>query len=216
MTGRYVLNVGVLQPANPGKRFARTHWKEDEMRSDQVGQSVRLSAKAKAKMKRKETPFESVNDPGPRSMKLTGFDREGVVFGGPYEDRRRAGFGDTYGINLAAEVTDVAHVELAIKDFSTPARFALRAYRKAVEDAVVRVLRGERVYVGCLMGQGRTGTFLACMAKMCGSRDPIAQTRELYNPRAIETISQEKFIEGLGCRLSQLKIALRLRLGRGK
>jgi protein-tyrosine phosphatase len=146
-------------------------------------------------------------------MVLDAFGRNSFVLGGPYEDKCKE-YPDAFGINLADEIKDVAHVELGIRDFSTPTKSTLRIYRKVAEDAVVRVLRREQVYVGCFMGQGRTGTFLAVMAKMCGYPQPIEFVRATYNEHAVETVGQEKFVEGFGVTFSRIRIALRLKFGK--
>ena len=50
-------------------------------------------------------------------------------------------------------------------------------------------------YVGCLMGQGRTGMFMACLLKVFGYDHPISEARALYNPKAVETQQQEFFVQ---------------------
>lgn len=147
--------------------------------------------------------------PGPRPMKLSAFGRAGTVIGGPYRDKRPK-FSGHFGIKLAPEVSDVAHVELAIPDFGVASD--TKAYRRAAEDAVVRVLTGEPVYVGCMMGQGRTGTFLAVMAKLAGEAEPVAYVRNRYNGKAVETRPQEAFVDSMPVFVSRVRIRFRLLL----
>jgi Protein-tyrosine phosphatase len=54
----------------------------------------------------------------------------------------------------------------------------------------------ERVEVACSGGQGRTGTALACLAILDGipAASAIAFVRERYNPRAVQTPWQRRFV----------------------
>ena len=55
---------------------------------------------------------------------------------------------------------------------------------------------GERVEVACSGGQGRTGTALACLAVLDGvpATDAVRYVREHYNPRAVETPWQRRYV----------------------
>ena len=48
--------------------------------------------------------------------------------------------------------------------------------------------------VGCLGGQGRTGLFLALLAKVWGIADPVKYVRRVYLRRAVETRDQEEWV----------------------
>jgi Swiss Army Knife protein, DSP-PTPase phosphatase domain len=72
-------------------------------------------------------------------------------------------------------------------------------------DAVVAVLTEawqrcavERVEICCAGGRGRTGTALACLAVLDGvaARDAVAYVREHYDPRAVETPAQRRYVAG--------------------
>ena len=143
----------------------------------------------------------------PKIMVLSAFGREGYVIGGPYEDRHPK-FKDAIGIKLAPEVVADAHVSLKIPDFGVPSDTT--EYQRAAEDAVVMIMRGHKVYVGCLMGKGRTGTFLAVMAKIAGVPMPLEYVRANYHPGAVETAAQKKFIENMPSFLPRLRTRLRL------
>jgi len=54
----------------------------------------------------------------------------------------------------------------------------------------------ERVEVACSGGQGRTGTALACLAVLDGlpARDAVRYVRRHYNPRAVETPWQRRYV----------------------
>lgn len=55
---------------------------------------------------------------------------------------------------------------------------------------------GERVEVACAGGRGRTGTALACLAVLDGipAADAISYVRERYDPSAVETPAQRRFV----------------------
>lgn len=67
--------------------------------------------------------------------------------------------------------------------------------RQQIIDAFIRACKGETVEVGCIGGHGRTGTILACMAVLAGETDPIQFIRNIYCERAVETSSQEVFVD---------------------
>jgi protein-tyrosine phosphatase len=53
---------------------------------------------------------------------------------------------------------------------------------------------GSAVYVHCMGGLGRTGTFLACLLRHLGAEgDLVAVVRELYQPEAIESVEEHTF-----------------------
>lgn len=54
----------------------------------------------------------------------------------------------------------------------------------------------ERVEVACRGGIGRTGTALACIAVLDGvpAAEAVAYVREHYDPRAVETAQQRRFV----------------------
>lgn len=54
----------------------------------------------------------------------------------------------------------------------------------------------ERVEIACSGGRGRTGTALACLAVLDGvpSRAAVPFVREHYDPRAVETLWQRRYV----------------------
>lgn len=77
--------------------------------------------------------------------------------------------------------------------------FRLPADRRDAHDALLEAWRraaSERVEVACGGGRGRTGTALACMAVLDGVPAPeaVAYVREHYDPRAVETPWQRRYI----------------------
>jgi len=70
----------------------------------------------------------------------------------------------------------------------------------ALRRALIEVLdqaAGRRVEIACDGGRGRTGTALACLAVLDGVApgDAVAYVRENYDPRAVETPWQRRFVE---------------------
>ena len=61
--------------------------------------------------------------------------------------------------------------------------------------AIQEALDGKEVYVGCMGGWGRTGLFLALLAKVCGEETPILYVRTHYTPRAVETREQQEYVD---------------------
>lgn len=78
-------------------------------------------------------------------------------------------------------------------DFGLPSDPARAA--EALREAWARAAT-ERVEIACGGGHGRTGTALACLAVLDGLPGPQAITyvREHYDPRAIETPWQRRFV----------------------
>lgn len=83
---------------------------------------------------------------------------------------------------------------LAWRDFSTPAD-----PDAAVEALVAhgdRARAGDLVEITCRGGRGRTGTAIACLVTLSGL-DPASAVdwvRERYDPRAVETRSQRRWV----------------------
>ena len=77
--------------------------------------------------------------------------------------------------------------------------FWLPRNRDDASDALREAWRraeSERVEVACKGGRGRTGTALACLAVLDGvpARDAVAFVRRHYDPRAVETPWQRRFV----------------------
>jgi hypothetical protein len=82
-------------------------------------------------------------------------------------------------------------------DFGLPAD---RAFATRVLAEAWRRAAHERVEVACAGGRGRTGTALACLAVLDGvpRSDAVAFVRERYDPRAVETPWQRRFVAHFG------------------
>lgn len=85
-----------------------------------------------------------------------------------------------------------ADIHVPIEDFRTPES------DEQVTGAIIEILRhalaGREVFVGCMGGWGRTGLFLAVLAKAVGIEDPVAYVRSTYTDKAVETKQQEHYV----------------------
>lgn len=81
------------------------------------------------------------------------------------------------------------------KDYGLPEYFDVAA--RAIIDVYNKAIAGMWVEVGCIGGHGRTGTALACMAVLAGMSpaEAVIYVRETYCTKAIESKSQEWFVE---------------------
>jgi len=75
----------------------------------------------------------------------------------------------------------------------------LPADRDAAREALIELWQragSERVEVACSGGQGRTGTALACLATLDGvpAAQAVTFVRKHYNPRAVETPWQQRYV----------------------
>lgn len=110
-----------------------------------------------------------------------------------------------FGVCLAAEIKLPADVRVAIRDFGTPSYDDMTA---AVDKVMWVMAKKKPVYVGCMGGLGRTGTFLAVLAKvLVDDPDPVRWVREAYDKHAVETKGQEKFVADID--VSDLQLAAR-------
>jgi protein-tyrosine phosphatase len=82
-------------------------------------------------------------------------------------------------------------------DFWLPADPAAAA--DALREAWARAATG-RVEIACAGGRGRTGTALACLARLDGltGGQAIGYVRQHYAPRAVETPWQRRFVARFG------------------
>lgn len=90
----------------------------------------------------------------------------------------------------------LADVLVDVPDFTAPTQAQL--HQGLLETLrLMEAAPGLPVYVGCAAGLGRTGTFIAALARLAGIEDGVAWTRAHYDRRAVETREQEAAVAAL-------------------
>lgn len=121
-----------------------------------------------------------------------------TVYGGPYRDVPQY----FYGVKMAIEIDHPHMVSVPTRDFDVPKVSDLQA---GIVKALMGMMNDENVYVGCMGGIGRTGIFLAALAKVqieyrkvkhrAGrGEDPVLYVRKHFIPHAVETQQQMEYI----------------------
>jgi hypothetical protein len=109
----------------------------------------------------------------------------------------RPGLYGRWVVGLRAWTPPWPHERIDWPDFSAPRHpaQAVAQLRRALD----RIERGERVEVACGGGRGRTGTALAALAVLRGSTvpDAVAWVRAAYDPRAVESRAQHRFLDAV-------------------
>ena len=129
---------------------------------------------------------------GQVTLRLLGADRR--IIGGSFNDFAPPAI--SVCLEARSRLANLADVLIEVTDFTAPSQSQLR-------DGLVRTLVLMRdapdlpVYVGCAAGLGRTGTFLAALARLAGIDDGVAWTRANYDPRAVETAEQAAAVAAL-------------------
>lgn len=126
-----------------------------------------------------------------------------TIYGGPFRNFI-PGTRRLVGVKMAVELNLVHDISVPTRDFDVPDTVTLT---QGMIKAVRAMADGNDIYVGCMGGTGRTGVFMACMAKVMidlgeglkvpGSKkdtlDPVAYVRGTYRKHAVETPAQESF-----------------------
>lgn len=103
------------------------------------------------------------------------------------------------GVYLTSRRVEVGWLNLWVPwgDFGLPSDPDVLA--GALAEALLRA-GSIRVEFACGGGLGRTGTALACLAVLDGvpARDAVAFVRDGYDPRAVETPWQRRFVRKFG------------------
>lgn len=119
-----------------------------------------------------------------KGISLKGY---GIIYAGPYVLRPQG----IKGIKLAPEVAgDYDHM-MCISDFGVP---TVKEMDIAILTGLKYLQESGSFFVGCMMGRGRTGMYLACFLKAFGYEKPVDEVRALYNAKAVETEQQENFV----------------------
>lgn len=127
---------------------------------------------------------------------------EGMVFGGPFRNYK-PGTRRLVGIKMAQEIDHPHDFKVDTEDYSVPSQADMQA---GIMFALENLSVGRDIYAGCMGGIGRTGLFMACMAKvmieyspMAGMDypvppNPVAYVRAHYLSHAVETNGQQAFV----------------------
>lgn len=109
------------------------------------------------------------------------------VFGGRYIDKPST----MYGVKMAAEIKAACDVDIPTRDYSVP---SMELMTDGLRKGIKLIATGKPVYAGCMGGIGRTGLYLAILAKAWGIKDPVKYVREHYFNHAVETKEQMEYI----------------------
>jgi len=123
------------------------------------------------------------------------------IVGGPYRNKPA----DYIGVKMAKEIPLPCFVDVPTVDFSVP---DVAEFKRGLMQAIMAMTTGKPLYVGCMGGIGRTGLFLAGLAKIqieyrkfqhrAGrGEDPVLYVRDQYIPHAVETKQQQEYIKNL-------------------
>lgn len=120
--------------------------------------------------------------------------KELTVTGGPYLEIAKKGFDHQVCLKEEARRSEAetSHSYLPIRDFSVPTD--LLVLEKSLESTLDALLKGKTVAAGCMGGTGRTGLYLALLAKIAGEDQPIEYVRKHYRSHAVETKAQEAYV----------------------
>jgi hypothetical protein len=111
-----------------------------------------------------------------------------TVWGGPYQNKP----GIMVGVSMReSSKKDICTIGIPTPDFNVP---SLGVLNHGLKVAVQEILDGQPLYVGCGAGFGRTGLFLAILAKAFKVDKPVEYVREHYIESAVETPRQYEFV----------------------
>ena len=117
-----------------------------------------------------------------------------TITGGPFDAIPDGAFGVC--LEMQAEKAWLADVAVPTPDFGLPDPAVLRA---AVGTVLAQLESDPTrpVHIGCRAGIGRTGLFMACLAKAAGvPGDPLDYVRAHYLAHAAETAEQQAMARG--------------------
>jgi protein-tyrosine phosphatase len=110
-----------------------------------------------------------------------------TVWGGPSSEAHK----DAVFVKMAKELPYPCQIDIPTADFQVPNTILLD---QGLQKAVQSMLAGKPLYVGCMAGRGRTGLFLAVLAKAFGIENPVEYVRKNYYSHAVETSGQYAFV----------------------
>jgi hypothetical protein len=129
---------------------------------------------------------------------------QGKIYGGPYRQKPK----DIRGVKMAAEIKEPFTVSVPTEDFSTP---DVATFKLGLLEGILHLKDAGEIYVGCMGGIGRTGIYMAGLAKIMeqfngidsvdtgGKALPsyICFVRTHYLSHAVETAGQISYMKKL-------------------
>lgn len=124
-------------------------------------------------------------------------------------------------ISLAKEIYGTHYWDhLPIEDFSVPDD--PEQVKALIKRMALAMAKGEKLYVGCAGGVGRTGMFLGLLYKALAPADiqeainPVSWVRQHFKSYAIETMEQKDYVlsfdtSGLGWSIQWAKLLANIR-----
>lgn len=148
------------------------------------------------------SPLEVKPERG-RNMKFKAGAINGIVYGGPYMQRPA----NIVGVKMALEIDRPCDVNIPTRDFDVP---NVNVFKTGLALGIMHLKAKGEIYVGCMGGIGRTGLYMAGLAKVMeemGELDTdgpelsiphsVAYVRNQYLGHAVETRQQLEYIENL-------------------
>lgn len=146
------------------------------------------------------------NGPRPRPLKLRVGFRTRTVHGGPAKEAPAGAF--KVDLTGGARPDPREGTVLDWPDFGLPDGSEVEIL---LFEALRALVNGRPLYVGCGWGRGRTGTFLALLAKILGEKQPVLFVRTNYLAEAVETSEQKNFVGAADVETLQRDLANLLR-----
>lgn len=102
-------------------------------------------------------------------------------------------------VKMAAEIDAPCTVSIPTPDFDTPPE-AVMNY--GLKRTIIAMVKNKKIFVGCMAGRGRTGLFMACLARVVLESErqkdnPVKFVRDNYYSHAVETKEQEDYVTNL-------------------
>lgn len=131
---------------------------------------------------------------------------EGFVYGGPFKQRPDE---ISVGVKMAKEIKKDCEIDIPTVDFSVP---DVAEFKLGLLEGILHLAKHGELYVGCMGGIGRTGLYMAGLAKIMelsgnledgagreGLKIPrsIQYVRTTYKAHAVETDEQINYIKNL-------------------
>lgn len=134
--------------------------------------------------------YPSIEQLKVKSLKFRLGWRDRIVFGGPFRFTEHIKE-HVFKIKMAKEIFMPFDVNVPTVDFSVPSKKDLH---NGLVLGLKAMARNEALYVGCMGGIGRTGLYMAVLARIFDIENPIEWVRANYNSHAVETTQQWEYI----------------------